>query len=45
MDLSDQLSPQEYQKQVDEIYSEVFPTAKLLPGVERLINHLKLNKI
>ena len=45
MDLLDQLSPQEYQKQVDEIYSEVFPKAKLLPGVERLINHLKLHKI
>ena len=43
--LIDQLSSEEYQKEVDQIYAQVFPSAKLLPGVEKLVDHLKSHRI
>ncbi|CAG0902999.1 unnamed protein product, partial [Cyprideis torosa] len=39
------LSVDEYCLEINEMYKEVFPKTALLPGVERLVNHLKENGV
>ncbi|KAH6942950.1 hypothetical protein HPB50_012664 [Hyalomma asiaticum] len=35
------LAAEEYLKEMDRLYAELFPSAELMPGVERLVRHLK----
>lgn len=44
-DLALPLEPEEYLKQVSEEYPKVFPMCQLMPGVEKLLKHLKKHKI
>ena len=45
MNVDDILTPEKYNEEVKKEYEIVFPTARLLPGVEKLINHLKNKNI
>ena len=45
MNVQDILTPEKYNDEVKKEYEIVFPTARLLPGVEKLINHLKNKSI
>ena len=44
-DLSLPLTPDEYLALLDEEYPKVFPLVNMLPGVERLLDHLHKSKI
>ena len=44
-DLHLPITPDEFMKQLDEEYPKVFPLCSLLPGVERLLRHLKKHKV
>ncbi|KAH7949909.1 hypothetical protein HPB49_016763 [Dermacentor silvarum] len=35
------LATEEYLKEMDRLYAEMFPSAELMPGVERLVRHLR----
>lgn len=39
------LKPEEFMKMADEEYLKVFPLVQMLPGVERLLDHLRNNKV
>lgn len=45
LNLKDVCTPQSYIDEVSKEYPLLFPTASILPGVEKLINHLKAHKI
>ena len=45
MDVEDKLTPEQYNAEVSKEYEVVFPTASLLPGVSKLVEHLKSRKI
>jgi beta-phosphoglucomutase-like phosphatase (HAD superfamily) len=44
LDLEGVMTPEEYVKLREERLDELFPTSPLMPGMERLIRHLKQNK-
>lgn len=44
-DLSLPISPEEFMRQLDEEYPKVFPLCNLMPGVQKLLDHLKKHKI
>lgn len=39
------ITAKEFENQLVEIYKDIFPSCKLMPGVERLLQHLKKNNI
>ncbi|KAL3191441.1 hypothetical protein MRX96_059820 [Rhipicephalus microplus] len=39
------LGTEEYLKEMDRLYAEMFPSAELMPGVERLVRHLKKHDV
>lgn len=39
------MSPEEYVTERDRLHSQLFPHCEILPGVLKLVKHLKLNKI
>ncbi|KAL1480877.1 hypothetical protein MTO96_050676, partial [Rhipicephalus appendiculatus] len=39
------LGTEEYLKEMDRLYAEMFPSAELMPGVERLVRHLKKHNV
>jgi pseudouridine-5'-monophosphatase len=39
------MTAEEYLTERNAMHEQLFPTARLLPGVERLIRHLKASKI
>ncbi|XP_053979743.1 pseudouridine-5'-phosphatase isoform X2 [Hylaeus anthracinus] len=43
--LSLPLTVDEFQSEIIKIYEEIFPSANLMPGAERLLTHLKQNNI
>ena len=43
--LSLPITAEEFEEEVVKIYQELFPTANLMPGAERLLRHLKENNI
>jgi len=45
MNLTDRITPEEFVRRCSIQYPKLFPTASLLPGVEKLINHLEKHEI
>lgn len=45
LDLEDQFTPESWIENVSQEYPKVFPNCVLLPGVQRLIDHLKKHNI
>lgn len=43
--LEGQLQPEDFVKEREDMLHSMFPEAKLLPGVEKLINHLQENNV
>lgn len=39
------ITSEDFINQLDKLYDELFPGSNILPGVEKLLNHLKNNKI
>jgi (DL)-glycerol-3-phosphatase len=45
LDLEGRLSPEEFIKKREEMLHVLFPQSQLLPGVERLVRHLKASQV
>lgn len=39
------MTPEEFEKEIVQIYQELFPSTNLMPGAERLLKHLKENNV
>ena len=44
-DLNLPITPDEFMKELDSEYPKVFPLVRLLPGVQKLLDHLKKHKV